>query len=130
MKIRAEPYKSPRKNVKGGRAWIIPTDGGEISANLVAAMIGITPAAIHSRLRNWLLGQYELHELLQPPQRKTAEQRKAERLRDCPAGRQVTDEFNRIPDEDAGKYAHLSERSRYRKLAKIKLGTWEVARWK
>ncbi len=130
MIITSDPYKSPRKNVKGGRAWIIPTDRGEISANLIAEMIGITPAAIHSRLRKWLIGQYERHEIIQAPQKKTAEQRRAERQRDYPADRVATDEFNRIPDEDIGKYAKLSCRSRYRKLTKIKLGTWEVARWK
>ena len=126
MKVIAEPYKSPRKNIRGGRGWIIPTDNGDIGSNFVADMLGITHTAMHSRIRRYFLGEWKLKELLVPPQKWTAIERNEKRKHkaDC----DESDGFNMVPDSDIGKLEHLSDRPRSGRLAKIKIGSWEQAR--
>jgi len=126
MKIVAEPYKSDRTHVRGSRAWIIPTTIGDLNSSYLAQMLGITPTAMHSRIRRYFLGEWKLKELLVPPQKWTATERNEKRKRKTYCDE--SDNFNMVPDSDIGKLEHLSDRPRCGRLAKIKIGSWEKAR--
>lgn len=126
MKLTGQPYKKTVPNGRTGRGsrahsrWVLPTDEGEILSCDAAKRLGMTQSAFTTRVNRVVSGIISPDKLFAPRNEPQAKRKVVD-------NRIVTDEFCAVPDEDIGKYAHLSARVRERNMWKIPaMGTWEA----
>lgn len=123
MRLIDKPYKVKVANQGGDRAhhrWVLPTDRGNLFCEKAAEILGLTDSAMRTRITRAMSGVLNIEHLFAPIRSELVSRPKAQR-------KYKADEACRIPDEDIGKYSHLSDRPRGRKLRKIReVGKWEA----
>jgi hypothetical protein len=136
MHLTGKPYKSSKLNVRGGRAWCIPTNLGVLSSAEVADICGTTASCIHVRIHKYLRGRVPMEEIIAPVRLDklgAKRLRNKERLRQRHAAEEDGKVFFdpesvcELPEKLWGSLAYLNKRLRKRdyRLKAIPVGSWE-----
>jgi hypothetical protein len=128
LKLTGEPFKktAPAQGWPFGRKqWFVPTSKGDVLLDVLAKELELKPQGLLRRIK---LEGFDSDLILRKScgggwtsqKREIAQIRKEKQLKKYEYGDVPT-----IPDEDIGKYEHLSDRPRGFRLNKIKIGSKE-----